>query len=586
MIFILDKQEKVINILKNIGSTSNCTPFFDDILTEDLSSGAETFQFSTLAKDSLSKELVIGNYVAFKKRGKYKLFQIMQTEEYHDEAMYVTVYCECAGLELSNNIFRRRVINSSTVTMFLNTVLEETGWNVGVVDASLMDTHDLELEDANVYSLLQNVIGTFGAEIEFRIEINNGKISKKFIDVYSKRGKAKGKRFVFGENIEGLTRKTDGSELYTALIGIGNDGLSFKDIEIEGINKPKGQDYIEDQQAFNLYNHNGYHIMGMYRYDTDSPEELLRMTYNQLQSVKEPKVEYEINVSLLDDVDLAIGDTVAVVDNAFNPPIQLLARVSKLETSFTNPDSDTCVLSNFVEASSNIEKLNFIEKVVTNQNNQINTLGDKIKNFGDRIYSLENPIYHPNVVYNSNFGRFDENLKPDYWETDGIVTTLEHLVGEYSLLLKANERLIMKNKPIQCFKWSSKSTAFTFFVMGEGEIQVRILADNREVTSFAYYNINEYVGKNAHLFKISNTSWLDSRQFLEVYPTEKTVKLEIKCLSGKVYIDGVSAVPIDTRSRVNINYLNGAGCTNDVMQYRTDDLINAKIGDMWFRGDL
>lgn len=586
MIFILDKQEKVINILKNIGGTSNCSPFFDDILTEDLTSGAETFQFSTLAKDKLSKDLVIGNYVAFKKKDKYKLFQIMQTEEFHEETVFITVYCECAGLELSNSIFRKRTINSATMTTFLKTVLEETSWNMGTIDASLMETHDLELEDSNVYSILQNVISLFNAELEFRIEINNGKISKKYIDVHSKRGKSKGKRFVFGENIEGLTRKTDGTELYTALIGVGNNGLSFKDVVVDGIDKPKGQDYVGDQDAFDKYNHNGFHIMGLFKYDTDSPEELLRMTYAQLQVSKEPKIEYEIKVSLLDDKDLTIGDTVAVVDNSFNPPIQLKARVSKLETSFTSPDKDTCVLSNFTETNSNIEKLNLIEQTVNNQSTQINNLGDEMRNFRDRIYSLENPIYHPNTVYNSNFGRFNENLKPDFWETDGIVTTLEHLVGDYSLVLKEGERLIMKNKPIQCFKWSSKSTAFTFFAIGEGRIQVRILADDQELTSFSYYNINDYIGKKNHIFDISSTNWINSRQFLELYPNEMTVKLEIKCLSGKVYIDAVSAVPIDTRSRVNINYLNGAGCTNDVMQNRVDDLVNAKIGDMWFRSDL
>ena len=87
MIFILDRQERVINILKNGSGVSNTTPFFDDLLTEDLATGAETFTFSTIATGNIASDLSIGNYIAFKKGKSYKLFQIMQTEESHEDTM-------------------------------------------------------------------------------------------------------------------------------------------------------------------------------------------------------------------------------------------------------------------------------------------------------------------------------------------------------------------------------------------------------------------------------------------------------------------------------------------------------------------
>ena len=361
MIFILNKQEKVVNILRNSGGSNEAPPFFDDIYSQDLATGAETFSFSTVAINNVARDLVVGNYVAFKNdEGEYKLFQITQTEEYHEDAMYMNVYAEGAGLELINKVFRARKSPSTSLRKFMEMVLDETGWNVGVIPFSAQESIDLDLPDATVYSTLQTTLSKYGVEMAFRCEINNGRISSKFVDLYTQRGRVTGKRFSFGRDIEGIKRKVDSTELFTALIGKGNKDINFKDVTVDGINKPLGQDFVADQDAYDRYNNNGYHIIGIFNYDTDSPEELLRETYKQLQKCKEPKIEYEVSVALLGELlgeswnKVSIGDTVAIVDNAFNPPIHLMARVSKLDKSKTNKQSSTCTLANFVEVQSNI----------------------------------------------------------------------------------------------------------------------------------------------------------------------------------------------------------------------------------------
>ena len=361
MIFILNKQEKVVNILRNGGGANQAPPFFDDIYSQDLATGAETFSFSTVAINNVARDLVVGNYVAFKNdEGEYKLFQITQTEEYHEDAMYMSVYAEGAGLELINKVFRARKSPSTSLRKFMEMVLDETGWNVGAIPFSAQESIDLDLEDATVYATLQNTLSKYGVEMSFRCEINNGRISTKYVDLHTQRGRVTGKRFTFGRDIEGIRRKVDSTELFTALIGKGNKDINFKDVTVDGINKPLGQDFVADQDAYDRYNNNGYHIIGIFNYDTDSPEELLRETYKQLQKCKEPKIEYEVSVALLGELlgeswnKVSIGDTVAIVDNSFNPPIHLMARVSKLDKSKTNPQADTCTLANFIEVQSNI----------------------------------------------------------------------------------------------------------------------------------------------------------------------------------------------------------------------------------------
>ena len=79
-----------------------------------------------------------------------------------------------------------------------------------------------------------------------------------------------------------------------------------------------------------------------------------------MQECNEPKIEYTVDVALLGHLldeswnTVSIGDTVCIVDNYFNPPIQLMARINKLETSETNSQNDKCTFTNFVEVQSNI----------------------------------------------------------------------------------------------------------------------------------------------------------------------------------------------------------------------------------------
>lgn len=233
-----------------------------------------------------------------------------------------------------------------------------------------------------------------------------------------------------------------------------------------------------------------------------------------------------------------------------------------------------------------------IENVVTTQGSTLDGISSAISNHTTNIYELnkrltdlENPIYYPNLVYNSNFSRFDESGKPDFWETTGSISNLEALVGQYSLRLQAGEYLKMKGKPITAFKWLDLSTDFTFRVIGTGKIKVKILADNIPQDIFSYVD-NEYQTSKEFIMNITSTNWFDSKRSVELHPSTKTVVLYIECIEGTVYIDGVQVAPITQGSKLDIQYIDGPLCYNDSMQFRKTDLINAKVGDMWFRGDL
>ncbi|WP_332586332.1 phage tail spike protein [Clostridium sp.] len=352
----MNKNLEVVDSLSNVGELGKIAPIFEDEYVQDLATGSETYTFKTMANSRQSQHLSVGNYIAFLYKKQYKLFHITQIDEEHNEDFIKTVYCEMSGIELINEIVRPMKVVNTNAKSFLQSILQDTSWSVGAVTVGLTDIFDYEVSDYNtVYSLIQEVlVGTYGLEVSFSVEIKNNRIVNKFVNIYKERGSNKGFRFSYSSNLSSIVRTVDTSSLCTALIGVGKNDVDFKNIETS--DKPLGQDFIENESAYRIWSKNGKHILGVFKAETDSPQELLKLTREELTKRSEPKVKYELSVETLGKDEVSIGDTVFIVDNEFNPPIQLTGRVSELRISFCDSNSNECVLSNFKEVASNITK--------------------------------------------------------------------------------------------------------------------------------------------------------------------------------------------------------------------------------------
>lgn len=105
-----------------------------------------------------------------------------------------------------------------------------------------------------------------------------------------------------------------------------------------------------------MFSNGDKYILGKYTSDTTDPGALLLETYKKLQEVKQIKYSYEIPVYLTDDEydEIEVGDTNYIVNDKFNPPIQLEGRISELELT----DSENKItLANFKNVKSNIKSL-------------------------------------------------------------------------------------------------------------------------------------------------------------------------------------------------------------------------------------
>ena len=80
-------------------------------------------------------------------------------------------------------------------------------------------------------------------------------------------------------------------------------------------------------------------------FETDEPNELRRLAYLKLKKHCYPAIAYEVDGW----IDADIGDTVTIHDDGFAPLLLIKTRVSDQKISFTNPNSNKTIFSNFKE---------------------------------------------------------------------------------------------------------------------------------------------------------------------------------------------------------------------------------------------
>lgn len=404
MIYIIDFDGKVQGVLSN--ELPSSIPFWEDMYVENIEDAQSTYEFKCPVEGTES--IKVENYVAIQDLdGQLVLFKIREIQTYHDTdgKLYKQVFAENAALELLKTIVRPRSFSGVTAEQVLTDILQGTLWQVGNVE--ITDVNNIEFTDyITAIEAIQNVKDTFGGEIQYRVELNGGQIYKRNIDLLERRGQYTGKRFTYSKDIKSITRTEDTSELYTAVIGLGkadengniptitNTTGTFTNKYGTTVTKYAGQDYIGDPDALARWSDDGQHLMGVYKTEETVPFVILQKTWEFLQQHIEPKLTYEVDVALLEQITgyehekARIGDTIIVEDFEFEPALVLEARIVEMGISLADPNQNYVKLSNFVELQISVEQ-------------QIQGLLDYIKqkeemwNSGETIYKGTTPPLNP-----------------------------------------------------------------------------------------------------------------------------------------------------------------------------------------------
>ena len=362
-IYVLNKSYKKIGTLSNQGANPQA-PYYEDLYTQELETGADTYQFSTTSSKYTQDILEIGNHIMFAYKNRNELFTITSLEYSHYEGYKtIGVYAEGIGFDLleiymkrpenekdeggrdedndgdtstddeyadlddmyldengiivydkdgsgppkeedmyvdENGIivYRRNKRNREkdslefkniSYSRFLSILLKNTGWSYVCQPGLESVKHDITVRyDTNIFALLQDSMQSYrGVELEFVHELVGGRVQK-VIKAYKDggRGSFVGKRFEYGTNVRGITKMQEvaNSEDDTVLY-VDNVGIAVQ-------------------------------------YDVDFA----------LKSAEVPEIE--------------IGDTHYVIDRDFCPPMQIKARIGKIEISFSDPTKNKIYLAN------------------------------------------------------------------------------------------------------------------------------------------------------------------------------------------------------------------------------------------------
>ena len=350
--YLLNKGQQTVKILNNNETV-------ESNLDETINAASE-LKFSV----PLQKRLDSNIYYVLIPTGSgndFYMFKIISEDIQKDRVEYSAV--ESAYDELKSYSYIKDIRpNQVNAAQMLQQVLKNTRWSLGYVE-------DTGIQSSTFYYItvleaIQKIVDLFKVELTFTIQLDpvTQQITGRKVNLYQQQGRRTGKRFEYGSNLITVTREENSQNLVTALVGRGkgiqvsgqntedttDDGygrrLTFADVEWKTtagapVNKPKGQEYVEDPKATALYGFSdGRPRIGLVTFeDIEDPNQLLNATWSALLDAKRPKVSFKAEVT--DVGDLQLGDTIAIIRHDLG--IEYFTRVYKVHHDLKDKNKNT-----------------------------------------------------------------------------------------------------------------------------------------------------------------------------------------------------------------------------------------------------
>ena len=494
-IFILDKGYNQLGMLSNEGANPQA-PYFDDLYVQELETGADTFEFTTLSTSASESMLEIGNHIVFNFNNRQRLFAISTLELEHANGMNVIrVYAEGVGFQLLETYMGEfgededgdgEVDGGEYLTygQFLERVLADTDWSYQIVSGDLnninMGREVTFPKGKNIYALLQDSMQVFsGVELEFRGGYSGGGLSKT-IYAYANggRGSFVGKRFEYGINVKGIKKTQEIVDEMDENV-ILYEGL----INVDGLNVQLG-------------------------YDVDF-------------ALRSHEVE-----------ELEIGDTHYIIDNDFNPPLQITARIGKIEVSFSDPTKNKCYLANFKKITGSKPDDpdgEDVEDIIDDKMDEIEDLIDE--KIEDAIGDLTADHTHDRLVSN------DEPLIYEYGKYTNEGTVFDNIpvvslsTKDFGIKFRVNKTNDMK--------WANCSIV-------DGDRSAKIFTSDCDLIPEMNSELNigspASVWKLAHIYDIYSNSMLTNTIYTDRFNTTEAISSVHSIVCDRSNVSNVSEI--------------------------------------------
>ena len=389
--FLFDKAQKYVTRI-------NTEYIIEAHYTEEINTAGQ-LEFTLPAAMRLPKNVFYVCVTDPDDEASYLMFKII-TEKVTDEK--VTYTCiENAYDELASYTYIQDKRPTAIASAMLQMALDGTRWSVGACPE--VSPKFCSFYYISVLEAIQKIVNLWGFEVQFQVKIDGitNEIKQRNVNMYTKLGERTNKRFEYGSNLLSVTQANDSTGLYTALVGRGKgvqvsegdtdtdpDGygrrITFADVvwstqSGNPLNKPAGQEYLEDPNATAAYGFpDGHPRIGFVVFqDCEDPNELIQLTYNKLQEVNHPQVQFSANIA--DVGSLNLGDTIAIIRHDIG--IEYYTRVFKVVHDLLDSSNNTVELGDNIAGSNSITQQ--ISNIQNNQSNVQNAIDTIVMNGSD-----------------------------------------------------------------------------------------------------------------------------------------------------------------------------------------------------------
>lgn len=517
-IAILSAYDEVCAFLDN--SLDGTLHYWDDTLHTYLQGSAYTFEFTTESWKEDATYLVEGNHLSFKYKDKGYYLNIVETEK---DELEVKVTAYGLVFELLNEEVDTYEGKSMSFEAYVKAFNYEKSFDIGINEVSDKRISNKWEGTDTVLKRLYSLATVFSAELEFVTELNDDyslnrivlNVYREHDDTHQGMGQDRtGEVLHYGKEVTGITKKSDITELCTAIRPTGKDGLQLN--KLSGKKEYDSDGNVEFQVSGNNLlapqardrfpsllksSKNDRYIVKIWSYDTSDVNVLYGQAKAELMKIMVPKVSYEVDSY----VDANIGDTFTIEDTSYTPTLYLTARVTEQEIRFTDSSNSKTTFDNFEEITSQIDQslINAMQSMIdakrTFEVNIISSNGTVFKN------STGSTTLTAKVLANNQ----DASGEMTYqWYKDGISYSTGQTLSVFAKDI------------INTVAYRVEAIDANGVVRGATEVTCANVTDgNSSHIHIAYAN-------SAEGSKDFSTSWFDGAMYFGVYTDDKETASE------------------------------------------------------------
>lgn len=369
-IAILSNMDKVCAFMDN--EAVDGLHYWDDELHRYLSGSTHTFSFKADATHEDSVHLTVGNKISFRYKMRDYYFNIVSCVRDED---IVEIEAFALIFELLNEYSGEyAAAKAMTFAQYIEAFDYEKTLTLGINEVSDKSIKYEWTGSNTILARLFSLANVFSAEIEILPQLNMDyslnslvlNVYREHSDQYQGIGANRTDKILrYGVDVEGITKTSDVTELYTSIKPVGKDGLTLVGMSKVEVDENGEQEYVllnhdgiiravqaRDRFPSNLMGkRNDGYILRNWSYETDNKNMLYGQALAQLKKDCVPQMNYEVKGYF----DLGIGDTVVVCDEEFTPELYLSVRVVEQSISFTDPSNNKTTVGNVRELQSEID---------------------------------------------------------------------------------------------------------------------------------------------------------------------------------------------------------------------------------------